>query len=337
MSAKDKVSRICILLAGGTITMRRDVASGALVPGGSRDVLLRYIPELSEVASIDLLDIVDIDSSNMLPSNWVAIAQAIYERLDDFDGFVVAHGTDTLSFTASALSFLLRDAGKPVVVTGSQVPLGETTGTDARNNLLFATVFACLDFAEVAVFFGSDLMRANRCTKYSQFDFHAYRSFNFPQLGRMGLYPRLEPWCAKSEGKAPMLYSRLEENVFVVPYIPGLQPELIVSLADQGIKGFVLEGVGPGNVPTVFPYPEVIRGLRDRGIPVILRSQCQVGGSDLAMYETGQAAAAAGAISGLDLTREAAVTKLMWALANCEGVDAVEEEFGKNIAGEVSI
>jgi L-asparaginase len=317
--------------------MRRDSSSGALVPAADREILLREIPELQEVADIELLNFLDIDSSNMRPENWLELAAVIFDKLDDFDGFVVAHGTDTLSYTASALSFLLKNLTKPVVITGSQVPLGESTGTDARNNLLFATRFASMDFAEVAVFFGSDLMRGNRCTKYSQFDFHAYRSFNFPQLGRMGLYPRLEPWCSKSTNDLPHLNREIKDRVVVLPYLPGLRPDLILALADEGTQGFVIEGVGPGNLPTVLTYPDVIRSLRDRGIPLVLRSQCQVGGAALDMYETGQAAAAAGAISGQDMTREAAVTKLMWALATCDGVDEVEKVFSKSVAGEVSI
>jgi L-asparaginase type I len=316
--------------------MAKDPASGVLVPSETSSTLLAQVPELKEIADVEAVFVTNIDSSNVLPDLWVRLARLISDKAHAFDGFVVTHGTDTMAYTASALSFLLQGFGKPVVFTGAQMPIAEKFGSDARNNLVFATEFATLDVGEVSIFFGSDLLRANRSRKFSQFDFDAFKSFNCPPIGKIGIRPKLFDHRIRREAGRATAVANLEHKVFLLKYFPGLEPEIISRVVDSGYRGVVIEGVGAGNLPTVINFASEIRRATERGVPVVMTTQCIVGAAEMHIYEVGKLAERNGAISALDMTPEAALTKLMWCLCQTRDVAEIGKLMSRNLAGELS-
>lgn len=329
--------KLCLLTCGGTITMVRDLASNTLVPPTNNTDLSRQVAELASIANIDSTYITNIDSSNVLPELWVLIAQSIIERANKYDGFVITHGTDTMAYTASALSFLLQGLGKPVVMTGAQMPISEEFGSDARNNLIFASKFATEDVGEVSIFFGSELLRGNRTRKFSQFDFDAFKSFNLPPIGKIGIRPKLSEHRIHRSNDCKVAPPRLEPKVFLLKYFPGMAPEIIQLLIQQGYKGIVIEGVGAGNLPTVLDFAAKIRAATELAVPVVMTTQCIVGAAEMQIYEVGKFAEQSGAISAFDMTPEAALTKLMWVLGQTRDLAAIRALMQRSLVGEVSV
>lgn len=334
--AATKLPNLCLLFCGGTIAMARDERSGALAPATDPHALLRRVPELASIASIDPVFITNVDSSNVMPQNWLAMARAVAERIDLYDGFVVTHGTDTMAYSASAASFLLQELSKPVVFTGSQTPIDGAVGSDARNNLIFAATFATLDIAEVCIFFGHELLRANRARKFSQFDYDAFKSFNLPPLGKIGLQPKLAEHHIR---RAPRQLRTTVENdskVFLLKYFPGLVPEIMDAVVGAGYHGIVIEGAGAGNLPTTPDFAAAIRRAGDQGVPVVVTTQCIVGSAEMHIYEVGKIAEQAGAISAHDMTSEAALTKLWWCLSQTRDLGQIRSLMQTNLAGEIT-
>ena len=325
--------RILLVTTGGTIEMLR-VADGHLAPCDDADGLLRRIPDLHQLGEIDLLQVANVDSSNILPQLWPAIARAIHQRMDDYDGFVVTHGTDTLCYTSAALSFMLQELPKPVVVTGAQIPLDDI-GTDARRNLISAVRVATSDLAEVVVVFGAQIIRGTRAKKTSAFDVQAITSVRAVPLGNIGLFVR---WNSAPRPRGPrkaLLQPFLEERVAMVPVYPGFRPDILEYLA-QNHEGIVLEGFGAGNLPTEgLSLIPVIRTAAARGIPVVVCTQCHVGSTQMELYHVGRAALEAGAIPAMDMTRETSLVKLMWVLGQTRDPAAVDSMMRKSYVGEI--
>jgi len=325
--------RILLVTTGGTIEMLR-VADGHLAPCDDADGLLRRIPDLHQLGEIDLLQVANVDSSNILPQLWPAIARAIHQRMDDYDGFVVTHGTDTLCYTSAALSFMLQELPKPVVVTGAQIPLDDI-GTDARRNLISAVRVATSDLAEVVVVFGAQIIRGTRAKKTSAFDVQAITSVRAVPLGNIGLFVR---WNSPPRPRGPrkaLLQPFLEERVAMVPVYPGFRPDILEYLA-QNHEGIVLEGFGAGNLPTEgLSLIPVIRTAAARGIPVVVCTQCHVGSTQMELYHVGRAALEAGAIPAMDMTRETSLVKLMWVLGQTRDPAAVDSMMRKSYVGEI--
>jgi L-asparaginase len=326
--------RILLITTGGTIAMERD-RDDALVPGDPARLLAR-VAEVKTLAEIDVLPLANIDSADLEPSLWLELSRAIYDRLDAYDGFVVTHGTDTLVYTAAALSFMLQELSKPVVVTGSQVPL-EDIGSDGRVNLINAFRLATADLAEVAVVFGSLVIRGTRAKKMSAFDLQAFLSANAAPLGTIGLSIKLDEEARprRRARKKPLLCDHLEPRVAMLPVYPGLNPDVVVHLASCH-AGIVLEGYGAGNIPTGrLSLVPAIREATARGVSVVVCTQCLVGSTEMELYKVGKVALEAGAIPAMDMTPETALVKLMWVLGQSRDRRTVESLMQKSFVGEL--
>jgi L-asparaginase len=325
---------LLLLHTGGTLGMSGN-RPDALKPGAFFRTLKKRIPELGELGRIDFELFSNIDSCEMQPEMWSRLAQRLSDRLPDFDGAVVTHGTDTLAETACALSFMLPGLNKPVVLTGAQRPLGEIR-TDARLNLVDAVTSALQGPKEVSVCFDSRLFRGNRVRKVSIAEYDAFHSPNFPQLGVLGVDAQFERGLVR-RGKFE-LKKEIEPRVFLLRVFPGLDPHIPMALLPN-VRGLVLEAYGAGNFPISNEFGRSLRPVlheaRRLEIPVVVVSQAQRNAIDLSLYASGNVAADEGAISGGDMTVSAALVKLMHAAATLRG-KALVDYMLRSVAGERS-
>ncbi len=333
--------RILILYTGGTIGMMK-TEQGYAPQKDAFHALLRRIPELYADSMPDW-EIVDmdplLDSSNITVVEWNAIGEAIARRMAEFDGFVVLHGTDTMAYTASALSFMLRKNNKPVILTGSQIPLCEIRN-DARDNLITALIIASSDLVhEVCLYFGGKLLRGNRAIKYSADDLIAFESPNYPVLAEAGIEIRYHQAALLPPCRGGFSLQRLiNVPIGVIKVFPGIQFELFDSIMTERLKGIVIETFGAGNIPrhanSLLP---MIRKASENGTIIVVCSQCPHGTVALGAYETSSALKEAGAISGYDLTTEAAVAKLYYLFSRKLSDREIRERMARSLRGEVSI
>ena len=345
---KDHRPNLLIIYTGGTIGMIENPETKALQPFDFSH-LMENVPRVKKLEyDIDNIQFdPPIDSSNMNPQHWADIAKAIEDNYDDYDGFVVLHGTDTMAFTASALSFMLENLSKPVIITGSQLPIGEVR-TDGDENLITALqVAAEVDkrtgeamVQEVAILFENHLWRGNRSTKMSANNFNAFMSNNYPELARIGLDIKyFKEMLYRLPSKRPLkVRYNLDPNVMFLELHPGITPGTLKYLLNTpDIKGIVLKTYGAGNSPSELWFTSLIREATERGVVIVNVTQCPNGGVHDELYETGNCLAKAGVVSGHDMTSEAAITKLMYLFGLGLKPDAVKRYFNSNLCGEVSL
>lgn len=315
---------VLIIYTGGTIGMKIDPITNALSPFDLEQLLLEA-PELSKF-NIDIstytFDPI-VDSSDMQPSSWVKLAKLIQENYSSYDGFVVLHGTDTMTYSASALSFLLRNLNKPVIFTGSQIPIGEIR-TDGRENLITAIEIAGSKIGdrsivpEVAIYFHNKLLRGNRTVKLSSENLDAFASFNYPPLAEVGIEINYNmQYIKKTEAfSAPLsIATELCSEIVVIRLFPGMSIDVLRSLLNiKNIKGAVFCSFGAGNAPTNPEFLCELKSAIDRGMTILNVSQCMDGAVNMSLYSAGASLNEVGVISGLDMTTEAAVCKLMYLL-----------------------
>lgn len=338
---------ILIIYTGGTIGMIENPQTGALEPFNF-EYLIDNVPKIKRLDyKIDSFQFaVPIDSSAMTPAHWQDIAYVIESFYDRYDGFVVLHGTDTMAYTASALSFMLENLRKPVVITGSQLPIGEVR-TDGEENLITALqVAAARDSSgdsmlhEVAILFENYLLRGNRATKYSADNFNAFMSSNFPCLAKIGLqiiFRKNVLWRPISNDPLNVHYD-FDTNVMYLSLFPGISVQLLQhAFNTPGLKGVVLKTYGAGNAPNNPDFLSAVKDAVDRGIVIVNISQCDNGMVDPHRYETGTALYDAGVISGHDLTSEAAITKLMFLFGLNYTPEEVKRMMGTPLVGEMSL
>ena len=327
--------RIYVAYVGGTIGMKPTDSGYAPVPG-HLSAQVRDRPELREVPELSITEYEPLlDSANARPADWLRIARDIVEHRHHYDGFVVLHGTDTMAYTASALAFLLRGLGKPVIITGSQIPLG-VLRSDGRQNFLTAVLVAARDdVKEVCLVFGSQILRGARAVKASASGFEAFSSPNLPPLGLAGVEILLDgSRLRNAEPGAVGLPLTLDAPVGLLRLYPGMPAALLRAAMAAPMKGLVLEAYGAGTVPDA--DPEFVDALAERGVVVTVVSQCVDGRVDLTAYKTSAPLIAAGAVGGLDMTTEAAYTKLVVLLSEGRAPDEVRELMATDLAGELT-
>ena len=315
--------RILLLYTGGTIGMVKSLTSTALIPfdfGHLEDTL----PELEHIGCTVDFEVLEpiIDSSNMQPAVWARLAIEIYNRIDEYDGFVVLHGSDTMAYTASALSFMFEHLNKPIIFTGSQLPIG-ITRTDAKENLITSIEIAAQKglkgiplVQEVCIYFEYHLFRANRTTKQSASQFEAFVSPNYPSIVEAGVDLKFERNYLLKAPKHPVhLHTEIDSNVIGIKLFPGMQAKHLNHLLDiPGLKCAIIETFGSGNAPTAEPFLDSLREAYEKGVHLVNVSQCLRGRVQMGRYEASEALLELGMVSGKDLTFEAAITKAMYLL-----------------------
>lgn len=339
--------KIMILYTGGTIGMIADAKTGALVPFDFSH-LMESVPKIGrlgyEVSHQQFNP--PIDSSNMNAACWKELATMIADAYDAYDGFVVLHGTDTMAYTASALSFMLRGLAKPVIITGSQLPIGEVR-EDGTENLITALQIAAAKDAdgapmvqEVAISFSKHLWRGNRSTKVSSIDFGAFKSFNYPALADMDLHIDFHKGFLLKTGAGDGFHcdASMDDAVSVIWIYPGITEGVLRSqLGTEGVKGFVLRTFGAGNAPTEQWFVDALADTVRAGKVIVNVTQCPAGGVEEKRYATGAALANAGVISGRDMTCEAALTKMMHLFGAGLSSAEVTAKMQVPLAGEMTI
>jgi L-asparaginase len=328
------MKNILLLQTGGTIAMQMKSGEPELDPETWGSLLQKEIPELSEIADLSVEKIFFEDSSDVNRHHWKLLAESIYERYSRFDGFVVLHGTDTMAYTASALSFALQGTSKPVIFTGSQVPMSNIR-SDARRNLVNAVELATLPVPEIAICFNDHLYRGNRSTKMSIGDFDAFASPNCPLLAEVGIEIRLSDFI-REPGSELQCNPVFDDAIHVVKLHPNLNPAFLNCIDLSMAKAVIIEAFGSGNFPLKGDYNMLpfIEKCRNTGCHVILTSQAAYDSVDLGLYTSGKAAKKLGALSGGDMTMEATITKTMYLLASSPDERSFRESFNQNVCGE---
>ncbi|MBR0309452.1 MAG: asparaginase [Paludibacteraceae bacterium] len=342
------MKRVLVILTGGTITMVRNPQSGALRPADV-ETFKAFVPELfAGNVEVDMLPFNPlIDSSDISPANWTRMANAVVTNYTKYDGFVILHGTDTMSYSASALSFMLENLSKPIVFTGSQLPVG-VLRSDAKENLLTAIEIAATArpdgqpmVPEVTIFFEDSLFRANRTTKKNAEHFEAFDSYNYPSLAKAGVHITYRPHLIRYPETLSPLFTHMHTctDVAILKLFPGINEAVVRAVLNtEGLKGVVLETYGSGNAPSAQWLYKALKQATDKGIIIVNKTQCSMGSVDMGQYEVAKNLLKAGVISGYDITTEALLTKMMTLLGeHPNDTDRIKHLLSIPICGEMTI
>jgi L-asparaginase len=338
------MTNVLIIYTGGTIGMVNDPKTGVLVPFNFEQIT-DHVPELKRlkykltVHSFDPL----IDSSNMSPEIYKELALRIQRDYDQYDGFVILHGSDTMSYTASALSFMIENLDKPVIFTGSQLPVNGIR-TDAKENLITALEIAAEKrkgkamVPEVCIYFDYKLFRGNRSFKYNSEKFEAFRSPNYPILAEAGVYLKFNRnYILKPNSEPVKFHTKLDSAIGILKLYPGISPAIVRAALSADCKAVIMETFGSGNTSTEKWFLDLLREAIKEGKLILNISQCKVGTVELGRYETSRELREMGVVSGYDMTFEAAVTKLMYLLGNFKSNKKIAEYLETDLRGELTV
>lgn len=343
---KNSRPTILIIYTGGTIGMVRSTMNGSLRPLPFNHIM-DEIPELSrsnyQLSSYTFHP--PIDSSNINPTQWIKIARLISKNYDRYDGFVVLHGTDTMAYSASAISFMFENLAKPVIFTGSQLPIGSLR-TDAKENLISAIELAAAKkdgnpvVPEVCIFFQNKLFRGNRTSKYNAEEFKAFQSYNYPALAEIGVHIKYNFHLIHVPNIFLKFHANfnLDTNVAILKIFPGISEKVVQAVLNiEGLKGVVMETFGAGNAPDEKWFIDAIKNAQKKDVIILNVTQCAEGSVEMGMYETSIKLEKAGVVSGHDITTEAAITKLMYLLAKKSSRKEIIMDLNCPIRGEITI
>jgi len=342
---QDSKTSILIIYTGGTIGMIKDKETGILLPFDF-ELITDHIPELQhfefniECANFEPI----VDSSNMSPELWIKLAKMIEVQYAEYDGFVILHGSDTMSYTASALSYMLENLNKPVILTGSQLPIG-VNRTDGKENLITSLEIAAARdndtpiVPEVCIYFEYQLYRGNRTHKFNAENFEAFRSVNYPILAEAGIYIKYNHnYIQKPNFKNLRTHLNLDTNVAVLKLFPGINRKLVDAVLNvDGLKGLVLETYGTGNTHTDEWFIEALKKAINKGIIIMNVTQCKGGSVEIGKYQTSVKLGTIGVASGDDITTEAAITKMMFLFGLGISKNQVLERLQKPLRGEMTV
>jgi L-asparaginase len=324
--------KIALLYVGGSIGILSNQKTGRIDPVESASEIHRLLPEFQKEVSLELIPIANIDSSNVTPELWVEIAQNIEKRYEEFEGFVIIHGTNTLTYTAAALSFALQGLSKPIILTGALLPINDT-GSDVRSNLVFAIRAAVLDIAEVCVVVGPRVLRGSRAKKRRESVSQTFGSTRFPTLADFNRVYELREWRVVRRKRTLECVPTFDKNIALLTLHPGLSTPLLDAILQAEPHGIVMRSYGPGMIPeSLFPW---IQKLTEKKIPIVMTSQVLDSYVDLEHYEKQLRLQELGIISGKDMTYECALVKLMWALTQTKEPQQLKEMMEKSLVGEL--
>ena len=339
------ISKVLLIYTGGTIGMIQDPKSGQLKPFDFKH-LSEQIPELNKF-DIDLSTVSferPIDSSDMNPAIWIELVGIIENNYKKFDGFVILHGSDTMSFTASALSFMLENLNKPVILTGSQLPIG-IIRTDGKENLITAIEIAAAKqkeqpiIREVCIYFEYQLYRGNRTHKFNSENFQAFQSANYPILAEAGVHIKYNySALKKATDKKLRIHTDLNSDIAILKLFPGITPNVVKAILNiKNNRAVILESYGSGNCSTEKWFIEALQKSVENGIIILNVTQCNAGAVEQGKYETSAELTSAGVIGGNDITTEAAVAKLMFLLGSYNDVKKIKRALTINLQGEITV
>ncbi|WP_046227439.1 asparaginase [Paenibacillus dauci] len=330
------MKNILFINTGGTISS--SAAGKGLTPTQSAADIISAVPEVKEICNVEAMTLMSVDSTNIQPEEWVTIARTVHEQLPSYDGIVIAHGTDTMAYTASALSFMLGALDKPVVITGSQVSvLAEYS--DSRKNIKDSFLTASSELSGVFVVFNGKIINGARASKVKTKSYDAFESINHPYIGYLEedriVYNEIEP-SVYPEGH--VYNDQYSPDVFLLKLIPGMRPDIFDAVRNLGYKGIIVEGFGLGGVPfkeinLIDKIEELVQG----GISIVVTTQCLYEGGDLTIYEVGQRALEKGVIPCYDMTTEALTTKMMWVLGQANSPAEVARMMATNYVDEITM
>lgn len=346
MTSVQEKSSILLIYTGGTIGMKEDSTIGALRPFDFSQILAE-VPELRKFAyKIDSVTFDPlIDSSDIEPDNWIRLVSIIEEKYDDYDGFVVLHGTDTMAYSASALSFMIEGLTKPVIFTGSQLPIGMPR-TDGKENLISAVEIAAAKddkglsiVPEVCICFDNVLMRGNRTSKINSDNFRAFRSENCPPLAEAGINIRYNTALIRKvpEASRPIFHKTLDTRVSILKIHPGITPQVVRSiLCGKESRAVILETYGAGNAPSKEWFLDMVREAASMGKILLNVTQCRGGSVNMDIYATGKCLKEAGVVSGYDSTTESALAKLFYLMGLSDSGSFIKDMLERDLRGEIS-